>query len=235
MAKDKETNAQFELAYEKWLSKHLKESDGERKRKLLNGVGHAQKQFLLRVWWPLFTILMGLLPEFEVRDFKDGFRYIDFVWILGNCKIAIEIDGFGPHWRNADRWQFADHLHRQNQLIIDGWIILRFSYDDIMEHPRRCQQIILQAKGKWNTEKTHTPAPNPIDRAILDFAIRMNAPFTPSKAAEQLGWHRVTITRRTRNLAKAGLLIPASSGSIRTNRYMINLDVISGGEHSAVR
>ena len=43
----------FEAAYEVWLAKNGKESKGERKRKLLEGVGHAQKLFLLNIWWPI--------------------------------------------------------------------------------------------------------------------------------------------------------------------------------------
>jgi len=213
----------FEFAYEKWLNKHIKMNSGERKRRLAKGIGHAQKMYLLKVWWPLFGNLNEMIPEFEVRDFKDGYRYLDFAWQLNAANVAIEIDGFGPHWRNIDRWQFADHLRRQNDLILDDWIVLRFSYDEIMEHPRKCQQTILQAKGKWG----HVPhsahsANDPIDRAILDYAARAGGPFSPADAAERLGWNRVTIVRRARDLSAAGKLISAVPGKQRNRRYVLN-------------
>ncbi|TVX98286.1 helix-turn-helix domain-containing protein [Cohnella terricola] len=213
----------FEFAYEKWLDKHIKMDSGERKRKLAKGIGYAQKMFLFKIWWPLFRNLNEMIPEFEVRDFKDGYRYLDFAWQLNMANVAIEIDGFGPHWRNVDRWQFADHLRRQNDLILDDWIVLRFSYDEIMEHPRKCQQTIMQAKGKWG----HVPHPpssanDPIDRAILDYAAHADGPFSPAEAAERLGWNRVTIVRRAKDLSAAGKLIPAVPGKQRNRRYILN-------------
>ena len=42
-----------------------------------------------------------------------------------------------------DRGRFGDNLMRQNQLVLDGWKIIRFSYDDLTQRKRRCQQMIL--------------------------------------------------------------------------------------------
>ena len=75
-------------------------------------------------------------------DFKDGKRYLDFAYIRPGFRICIEIDGYGPHLKNSSRWQFSDSLERQNQLVIDGWTVLRFSYDQVKEKPRRCQQFV---------------------------------------------------------------------------------------------
>jgi len=222
------TDPIFEAAYEAWITKHVKESKGERRRKLLQGIGHAQKLFLIKVWWPLFGQILELTPEFEVRDFKDGYRYLDFAWFYNGFRIAIEIDGFGPHWRNIDRWRFADHLHRQNDLVLDDWIVLRFSYDAFMEHPRKCQQLILHAKGKWSLEKAAIPvSADPIDRAILEYAIRAAAPFSPSQAADALGWNRVTICRHARKLTSNGQLLPAGTGKQRNRTYIANPHTLS--------
>lgn len=218
------TDVKFEEAYSAWLAKQAKGRQGEGKRKLANGVEHAQKMFLSMVWWPLFGHFHALTPEFETRDFKDGFRYLDFVWILGSIRIAIEIDGFGPHWRNIDRYQFSDHLNRQNHLMLDDWIVLRFSYDMIKDHPRSCQQLILQAMGKWGPNKSASASDvaHPIDRVILTYAKRSSIPFSPTKAAEDLGWHRITVNRRILALVREGLLVPASNGKIRSRKYILN-------------
>ena len=83
-----------------------------------------------------------LYPEFEVKDFRDGTRYIDFAYIRQGLKLAIEIDGYTTHASQISRTQFSDGLIRQNDLMIDGWKILRFSYDDVKDRPRMCEQII---------------------------------------------------------------------------------------------
>lgn len=216
-------NPTFEASYDAWIIHHVNKSTGERKRKLLRGIDHAPKLFLRNVWWPIFGQLLDLTPEFEVRDFKDGYRYLDFAWIYNGVEIAIEIDGFGSHWRDIDRWQFDDHLFRQNDLVLDDWIVFRFSFDAIKDHPRRCQQLILHAKGKWSLETLVIPAvADPIDRAIVEFAVRTAGPFSASQAADQLGWNRVTISRHAKNLAAMGLLIPAGNSKQRNRLYKIN-------------
>lgn len=64
-------DTRFEAAYEALMAKQIRESKGERKRKLQKGLEHAQKLFLEKVWWPAFGNLYNLSPEFEIRDFKD--------------------------------------------------------------------------------------------------------------------------------------------------------------------
>ncbi|MFD2611776.1 DNA-binding response regulator [Paenibacillus gansuensis] len=93
--------------------------------------------------------LRQLHAEYEVADFRDGSRFLDFAYLRGPHRICIEIDGFGPHVRNIDRQRFADGLNRQNQLVLDGWKVFRISYDDIKERPRQCQQFLQQWLGTF--------------------------------------------------------------------------------------
>jgi hypothetical protein len=65
------------------------------------------------VWWPLFHHFDHLHPEYEVDDFMDGKRYLDFAYIRQGARIYFEIDGYGSHLKGVSRWQFADHLERQ--------------------------------------------------------------------------------------------------------------------------
>lgn len=217
---EKKTDVMFETAYQKWLVTHRDKAVGERKRRLTQGLGHAEKSFLSLVWWPAFGHFDRLIPEFEVKDFKDGCRYVDFVYLSGSVMAAIEIDGYGPHWRNIDRWQFADHLMRQNHLIIDGWKILRFSYDEIVEKPRRIQQLIQQAFGKWTfMDMNRKPHLTPTELGILQWADHQNHPISPMQAAKALGINRKTAAKHLRSLADKGCLIPFSVSSKRVMRY----------------
>ncbi|HEY0829098.1 MAG TPA: DNA-binding response regulator, partial [Bacilli bacterium] len=108
----------FASAHEQLINHHLKGRVGESLRRLKKGHGHAEKLFLELVWWPAFGHFNYLFPEYKVSDFMDGFRYLDFAYMRGGFKVCIEIDAFGTHWRDVDRWQFADNLIRQNHLII---------------------------------------------------------------------------------------------------------------------
>ncbi|WP_337098628.1 hypothetical protein [Paenibacillus sp. YIM B09110] len=90
--------------------------------------GYAEKLFLEKVWFPVFHHFDSLNPEYEVEDY---------------------IDGYKQHASHATRAQFADSLMRQNHLVLDGWRILRFSFDHINDKPRMCQQVIQQFLGNY--------------------------------------------------------------------------------------
>lgn len=138
----------FDSRYQEWLTDQIANCSGERRRRLEQH-GHAEKMFIEQIWWECFGHFEHLFGEFEVVDYKDGIRFLDYAYLRRPIKIGFEIDGFGPHSRDADRKQFADHLMRQNHLILDDWIIIRFSYDDVKERPRQCIQLIQHVMGKF--------------------------------------------------------------------------------------
>ncbi|WP_308638331.1 hypothetical protein [Paenibacillus silvisoli] len=140
----------FQNAYQQWLDRQVAEplSEGQQHR-LAEGHGHAERMFLQQIWYPAFRHFDGLHAEYEIADFKDGSRYLDFAFVREPIKLAIEIDGYDTHLGKANRWQFSDNLMRQNHLVIDGWHILRFSYDDITSRPRMCEQLLQQYMGCW--------------------------------------------------------------------------------------
>ena len=138
----------FETEYQIFIETHLQSRTGERQRRLMAGDRQAEKLFSENVWWPLFQNFHYLHPEYEVIDFKDGQRYLDFAYLRPMIKLCFEIDGYGPHLKQISRWQFNDQLERQNQLMLDGWTVIRFSYDQVKDHPRRCQQMTEQIIAK---------------------------------------------------------------------------------------
>jgi very-short-patch-repair endonuclease/biotin operon repressor len=220
-----ESDQSFEKVYVRWMEPHLKWSKGERKRKLSEGLGFAEKLFVRSVLWPALSNLENVHPEFEVRDFKDGVRFLDFALLLNGQRICIEVDAFSTHYRDLNRRQFADQLTRQNHLVIDGWHVLRFSLDDIKENPRSCQQLLLHALGKWGLEsKEAFETENPIDLAILKLMRTRDAPVSPTQVALELGWHRVTTATHMRSLLDQGYLVSTSAGKKRIKRYRLNPD-----------
>jgi very-short-patch-repair endonuclease len=210
--------------YESWMGNHRKKSKGERKRRLLSTSNHAERMFLKQVWWPALGQFAGLHPEYEVKDFKDGWRYLDFAYLTEGYKVCIEIDSYGTHWRDVNRIQFADHLMRQNHLVIDGWLVLRFSYDDLLEKPRVCQQILQQLLGRLSIVRNTMPYPSlaPAERIIMKIAASISKPITPLYAATESGLHRTTVLRHIKSLVKKGLLIPSRTDVKRVCSYRIN-------------
>lgn len=85
----------FQGLYDSWYNEQIQHSGGNRRARLIEGHGHAEQVFLRHVWYPAFRSFEHLHPEYEVSDFRDGSRFIDFAYIRYPFMLAIEIDGYG--------------------------------------------------------------------------------------------------------------------------------------------
>jgi hypothetical protein len=212
----------FKSNHEKWLEAHLKVRSGERLRRLKEGHAHGEKLFLEQVWWPAVGQFEHLHPEYEVYDFRDGVRYLDFAYLRPPYRVDVEVDSFGSHSRD-DRRKFSDDLMRQNHLVLDGWTVIRFCFDDVKDKPRQCQQIVQQMLGKLyggSGEVAFDALPLK-QREILRFAIRSARPITPSAINEHVGISNKYAQVILRRMVVDGILMPAS-GKHRVRSYTIN-------------
>ncbi|SCW78642.1 hypothetical protein SAMN04487970_104725 [Paenibacillus tianmuensis] len=180
-----------------------------------------EKLFLQEVWWPAVGHFEHLHPEFEVHDFKDGTRYLDFAYLRPPFKVCFEIDGYGPHSRDASRWQFADRLVRQNHLVIDDWKVIRFAYDDIKEKPRRCQQMIQQLMGRWFGDENVPVALTLKEKEIVRLLVHKQRRVTPAEVSQHLGVSVRYARELLQSLLKRQVLVPAS-GTLRVRAYLLN-------------
>lgn len=215
----------FEEKYETFLKTHMQLREGERLRRLQEGHNHAEMLFLKQVWWPLFSHFNYLHPEYEVDDFKGGKRYLDFAYIRPGFRICIEIDGYGPHLKNSSRWQFSDSLERQNQLVIDGWSVLRFSYDQVKEKPRRCQQFVQQLMGQWLGDELTQTSLTIVEKEVLRLAIRKGEAIFPKEVASNLKFGDKKARKVLAQLVAKKILIPAS-GNKRVRSYRLGVHVM---------
>lgn len=216
----------YEEVYENWLHDHLKRRVGENKRRLLEGHSHEGQLSLQKVWYPAFSKFDYLHPEYEIVDFRDGKRYLDFSYIRSPFRLAIEIDGFNTHAAGINRWQFSDHLVRQNHLVIDEWNVLRFSYHDVRDKPRMCIQILQQYFGArlGSAADADSSADDILEKEIIRYALQLDRPIRPINIEKllQIGQKRTkTILLRmlsTKNLIKFG------KGQHRKRCYLVNRD-----------
>jgi very-short-patch-repair endonuclease len=213
---------EFENAYDAFIKFHAKRRSGQEAERIKLGLKHAEKMFVETVWWAAFHNFNALHPEYEIRDFKDGHRYIDFVYLQPHFRIAIEIDGIGPHWKDISQEQFCDHCQRQNHLVIDGWHVLRFAYKDVHEHPRLCQQTIQQLIGRLTGDSSGMlQAMNVTDREIFRLALGLPRPITVQDVVTHIRLRAHAAASHLKRLTEAGWLEPAS-GSLRIHSYRIH-------------
>lgn len=177
----------FSDAYEEWVSNAIaQEQNSRRRERLQQGIGHGTLEFLRLVWFPAVGNFSHLHAEWEVRDFHNGYRYLDLAYIPDpNTRCGIEIQGYGPHARDLDVRRFKDLCWRHCLLALDGWLLLPIAYPAITEEPKRCQQLVLAFIGKFMAMKSPLQL-NYIEAEVIRFARRQGRPFAPDELAQHL-------------------------------------------------
>jgi very-short-patch-repair endonuclease len=59
-------------------------------------------------------------------------------------RIAIELDGFATHGSPA---ALQRDLRRQNRIVLEGWLVLRFTWADVVERPGEVAATVARALG----------------------------------------------------------------------------------------
>lgn len=213
----------FDQKYEEWISLNLKEEENPRRRELLEkGLGHGTVEFLRSVWYPAVGNFNYLYPEWEVRDFNNGYRYLDLAYMPGGAKGGIEIQGYGPHARDLDVRRFKDLCMRHSMLALDGWVFLPIAYLSIKEEPKQCQQLILSFVGKFlSTDVSVSAEMGWAEAETMRFARRLLRPFSPSELALHLRLSDRHTRRILHSMVELQILRVAGEGSQRYRKYQL--------------
>jgi hypothetical protein len=140
---------------------------------------------LRSIWYPTIGHFNHLRPEWEVRDLNNGFRYIDFAYMPGHARGAIEVQGYSTHARDIEVWRFKDLCVRHCLMELDNWLVMPIAYPSIIDDPRICQQIILSFVGKFLSAEV--PAHMSwLEAETIRFARRLLRPFTATEVAAHL-------------------------------------------------
>ncbi|WP_169083305.1 DNA-binding response regulator [Paenibacillus sp. PL91] len=163
-----------------------------------------------------------MYPEYEISASVTAPVFLDFAYLKAGLQLAIEINGFLTHPAEMTRWQFSDSLMRQNHLILDGWKILRFSYDDIKEKPRICQQLLQQFMGKSLIgKKNESSAENFLQLEVLKYSSRLEHPIRPADVIALLKIKKRDAQKLLQSMVQKQML-PAGNGTKRIRCYKIN-------------
>ena len=85
----------FNDAYEEWMAKQITEEKSPRRKEFLRkGLGHGITEYLRFIWFPAIENFDHLHAEYEVRDFNNGYRYLDLAFMPGDAKGCIEVQDF---------------------------------------------------------------------------------------------------------------------------------------------
>lgn len=157
-----------------------------------------------------------------MRDFNNGFRYLDLAYMPGGVKAGIEIQGYGPHARDLDVRRFKDLCRRHCLLALDGWTFLPIAYPSIVEEPKQCQQLVLSFIGKFIATDVSATL-DWLEAESLRFARRLLRAFPPSELAQHLKISDRHARRILHELVQLQLLDIASGGQQRNRTYQLRV------------
>lgn len=72
-----------------------------------------------------------------------GRHRVDFAY--PDLMIAIEVDGY---WAHGSYEAFQRDRERQNELVLAGWTVLRFTWTDLVKRPREVARTVVDAIGR---------------------------------------------------------------------------------------
>ncbi|XEC95595.1 hypothetical protein AB6A23_03210 [Paenibacillus tarimensis] len=176
-------------------------------------LGKAELIFLEEVWGPAFNYdYNGLKAEYPFRDLKGGQRFADFVYVRNGVRLMIEIDGYTTHARDISPGDFNDHLTRQNDMVLSGWLLLRFSAWQVEKRPQICQRQLKQAIGHWWSLTYGKLSSAEMDlwemrkQLIIQLAIRKGGKVKPVDLADEFNISNRTAIDWLQKLEKEGLV-----------------------------
>jgi very-short-patch-repair endonuclease len=89
----------------------------------------------------------GLAPEDTQRVIRTRtgvwIGRVDFAW--PSARLVVEVDGFAFH---SDRAAYRRDRRRGNALQRAGWLVLRFSWEDVVTHPEDVVDAVRAVLGE---------------------------------------------------------------------------------------
>lgn len=109
---------------------------------------------------PFESVLRWIVSDIPGLQVRPQVRIADGDGVIGvvdladeQLRIVIEADSFAWH---GDRVSLERDCIRYNRLIAEGWLVLRFSWDQVMHHPERVRDLVQRAVAQSYLRVRHT-------------------------------------------------------------------------------
>lgn len=113
--------------------------------------------------------LVDNVPTAAVNRFRRGIAntyYLDVAF--RRARLALEIDGFAHH---SSREAFEHDRARQNQLMLAGWTVLRYTWPTLEHHPEVFVREVRQWLGRQKSVTDQQPKARAHSWAVRDVTI----------------------------------------------------------------
>ncbi len=196
----------FDVAVSAWLNRHMANATEQQLRRMKGGLTHASWEFLRLIWWPFRGHFDDLIPEMMIHEFKGGVYYVDFVYVRGGVRIFLEIQGFGPHWKDITDERFALEKRRDLYMIALGNVVLNIAYKDIVERSDMILSLIKMVLSRYEMLSDLTTLADIEERALLRFFVRQQGIARPVDVETSMQINHRTAKRLLNKACESGWL-----------------------------
>jgi superfamily II DNA or RNA helicase len=133
----------------------------------------SERLFVDEFLWPLLNTRIGhIIPQRPFIDSTGKSRRIDFSYVEGKIKLALEVNGETYHAEGViPNEMFDDNLFRQNEILQGGYKLIRFSYS-MLQSPQWRPMVMESLRSFF---AAYAPAllgeepikPNPLQQEAL--------------------------------------------------------------------
>lgn len=86
---------------------------------------------------------LNVTPQVDLGDAGEFIGRPDLVDL--DLRILIEADSFAHHSRRSD---LRRDVHKTTAFSVDGWVVLRFSFEDVMHRPDYVREMLVRAVAR---------------------------------------------------------------------------------------
>ncbi|WP_164472779.1 hypothetical protein [Cohnella candidum] len=105
-------------------------------------------------------------------------------------------------------------------LTLDGWIVIRIGYDDLLERPKVWQQLLLQLIGRlFGTGGNATEEAYDRDMETVKLALRLGRPIRLTDIQGYFGCGYRTSRQIADRLQECGLFQAVGGGTLRSHAW----------------
>ncbi|OXM87306.1 hypothetical protein [Paenibacillus rigui] len=190
--------------------------------------------FLEQVWGPAFQYdYHGLQAGFPYEVCEESHKahqdWVQFMYNRFNLKLLIEITDCPLLSSSISQEELNKRWTAHNQLVLSGWLVLRFSADQVENEPHHCQRQIKQAIGHWWSQQSKTELqPQDADiwklrrSLLIQMARQRNGILKPRDVADAFQMTSRAAVNWLKRFQAEGIFIGEASNHNRLTRYRLS-------------
>ncbi|WP_127582761.1 hypothetical protein [Paenibacillus koleovorans] len=209
----------FEQQWNLFLERQQRDAAGARLERLQRDLT-GEKKLVATLFWPVLKSLDELTLEYSISSQTGVTIYGDVYFRRLNA--IVETEGFVSHAEQVTRDRFTFERMRVRSFVMQGYLYLPFSWDELDKKPDACRRVLYELLGRSSLGR----APGEVDLSAgereLVYWMRLHGKeLSLAEACMRLGRTAKPTRHVLRKLLGKQLISPVNQGTLRIHKYAL--------------